>query len=79
MPTSLALARLPLCLREAKGAFKMEPNPDFAQSAQARLQQKGLIRDAKVLVMCRSGSRSAKAADTLTAAGFTQVYSVVGL
>jgi rhodanese-related sulfurtransferase len=73
---SLLLA-YPYAFDEAKGAFKMEPNPDFAQSAQARLQQKGLTRDAKVLVMCRSGGRSAKAADTLTAAGFTQVYSVV--
>jgi rhodanese-related sulfurtransferase len=27
--------------------------------------------------MCRSGDRSARAADDLTTAGFTQVYSVV--
>ena len=57
--------------------FKMTPNPDFVNGVSTKLQQKGLSKNDKVFVMCRSGGRSAKAADALTDAGFTQVYSVI--
>ena len=57
--------------------FTMTPNPNFVEAATQRLQQKGLNKNDKVFVMCRSGGRSAKAADALTAAGFTQVYSII--
>lgn len=62
---------------DKKGMFNMVPNPKFVEAATQRLQQKGLTKTDKVFVMCRSGGRSAKAADALTAAGFTQVYSVI--
>lgn len=62
---------------EKKGMFHMTPNPDFVETAIQRLKQKGLNKNDKVLIMCRSGGRSAKAADALTAAGFSQVYSVI--
>jgi len=55
----------------------MKPNPSFIADVISRLTQKGLTKDDKVLVMCRSGGRSAGAADLLTAAGFKQVYSVI--
>lgn len=67
----------PYAFDEDKAAFKMNPNPNFVRAVEGRLQQKGLSKDAKVLVMCRSGDRSAKAADILTGEGFTQVYSLV--
>lgn len=62
---------------DKKNMFKMTPNSDFVSAATQRLQQKGLNKNDKVFVMCRSGGRSAKAADALTAAGFTNVFSVI--
>ncbi len=56
--------------------FAMAPNPRFVEEVTDRLLQKGLTKNDKVLVMCRSGGRSAKAADALTNAGYSQVYSV---
>ena len=50
----------------------MTPNPEFLD------QVKALFKPADTLVViCRSGGRSAKAADRLVQAGFTEVYSVV--
>jgi rhodanese-related sulfurtransferase len=37
-----------------------------------------LPRDKDIVVVCRSGHRSAKAADFLIQAGFTKIYSLVG-
>ena len=62
---------------EKRQNFKMKSNPNFIVEVISRLSQKGLTKDNKVLVMCRSGGRSAGAADLLTAAGFKQVYSVI--
>lgn len=59
------------------GSFKVEPLPDFEARVRARLQAKGLKADAPVILICRSGERSARAADRLSAAGFTRVLSVV--
>lgn len=59
------------------GSFKFEPLPDFEARVRARLQAKGLKADAPVILICRSGERSARAADRLSAAGFTRVLSVV--
>ena len=36
----------------------------------------GLAQDQPIVVMCRSGARSAAGASALTAAGFTEVYNV---
>ena len=36
-----------------------------------------LRKDCKVLLMCRSGDRPARAVDALAGAGFTNVYSVI--
>jgi len=56
----------------AKGKFPMELLPDFISRV------KGVAGpDATVLVMCRSGGRSAIAANMLAKAGFTSVYNVV--
>jgi len=62
---------------DKKNNFKMTPNSNFVADVTERLQQKGLSKNDKILVMCRSGGRSAKAADALTEAGFTQVFSVI--
>lgn len=62
---------------DKKNGFKMTPNPNFVVGATERVLQKSLGKDDKIFVMCRSGGRSAKAADALTKAGFTKVYSII--
>ena len=62
---------------EKKGVFKLEPNSGFMTEIEQRLKQKGLGTNAKIIVMCRSGDRSAKAADLLAKSGYKNVYSVV--
>jgi rhodanese-related sulfurtransferase len=56
----------------AKNHFAMKPNPDFVASVKAWANPQDTI-----LVMCRSGGRSARAVDVLAEAGFTNVYSIV--
>lgn len=62
---------------DKRQTYKVEPMQDFVPEADRRLAEKGLAKDDKVLVMCRSGTRSAMAADRLAQAGYTQVYNVI--
>ena len=48
-------------------------NPEFTSQA-----SEGLNPDQPVLMLCRSGGRSMAAAHALTAAGFTEVYNILG-
>jgi rhodanese-related sulfurtransferase len=50
----------------------MNRNPRFVREAESKL-----AKDAPVLLLCRSGKRSAAAAEALTRAGFTQVFNVL--
>lgn len=52
--------------------FPLAPNPDFEAQVKARFQP-----DDVLVVMCRSGHRSARAIERLAAAGFTNVYNIV--
>ena len=56
--------------------YKLEPNQDFVPEIARRLQELGLGKEATLILMCRSGDRSSKAADRLQAAGYSKVYSV---
>ncbi|SDO44434.1 Rhodanese-related sulfurtransferase [Filomicrobium insigne] len=60
----------------AKNRFKLAPNTSFVANVDAALSQKGLSKSDMVIVMCRSGDRSAKSVNALAAAGYTNVYSV---
>lgn len=60
-----------------KPSFAMEPNAEFEASLLAAMQARGLGPDTPVLLMCRSGSRSAAAAKRLEGSGLTQVYNVI--
>ncbi len=62
---------------EQKAVFALQPNPRFVAEVEARLAGKSLAKSDPVIVMCRSGDRSAIAANLLTDAGFGRVYSVV--
>lgn len=63
---------------ENRGAYKYEPFNDFAPEVERRLKEKGLTKDDPVVVMCRSGDRSSRAANLLADLGYKRVYSVVG-
>ncbi|WP_043463802.1 rhodanese-like domain-containing protein [Azovibrio restrictus] len=57
--------------------YKVEPFQDFVPELERRLAELGLQgKDVPILLICRSGDRSSKAADRLMAAGYTRVYSV---
>jgi rhodanese-related sulfurtransferase len=60
-----------------KNNFKMEVNSDFADDVAKRMKEKGLSKTDPVILTCRSGSRSAKAADLLAGLGYTNVYTIV--
>ena len=61
-----------------KPVFLMEPNPDFAAGIEAALAERGLGKDAPIILMCRSGGdRGAPSARALHGKGFEAVYVVV--
>ena len=61
---------------DKKGSFKMEVNSEFESEMERRIASKNLKKDSPILLICRSGSRSAKAADLLAKLGYTNVYSI---
>ena len=54
-----------------KGYFAFQPNPDFLSQAKEVAEPEDTI-----MVMCRSGGRSAMAVNKLAEAGFTNVYQI---
>lgn len=60
-----------------RGAYKLEPMQDFVPEVSRRLQAKQLTKADTVVLMCRSGDRSGRAATRLAEDGYTKVYSVV--
>ena len=56
----------------AKGQFPMKPLPDFA----SRVKKVAKLDDT-ILVMCRSGGRSATPVNMLAQAGFTHVHNII--
>jgi len=62
---------------DKKAHYLMSPNSGFLSKVSDIVANAGLDKSATVIVMCRSGDRSARAADLLTNAGYTKVYSVV--
>ncbi len=61
---------VPIMHREEMG---MVPNPDFLRVLEVHFE-----RDARLVIGCQSGGRSARAAEVLVAAGFTDVANVRG-
>jgi rhodanese-related sulfurtransferase len=60
-----------------KGTYKMAVNSNFDREVAGFMQERGLSKESPIILMCRSGSRSARAADLLGQLGYTSVYSVV--
>ena len=62
---------------EARNTLKLELNSDFLPEVRRRLSAKALTPDSPVVLICRSGDRSAAASNLLAEAGFKTVYTVV--
>lgn len=62
---------------DKKKRYVRKHNENFVADVDARLKAKGLKNTDTVILMCRSGKRSAKAVNVLAKAGYTNVYSVV--
>jgi rhodanese-related sulfurtransferase len=59
------------------GRYKLEINGTFSVSIDKLLSKKGLTKDAKIILSCRSGDRSARAADIMAGNGYTNVYTQI--
>ncbi|MBN4079223.1 hypothetical protein JYT26_01140 [Beggiatoa alba] len=59
-----------------KKQFGMISNKNFVADVAERLKAKGLNKSDAIILMCRSGIRSAKAANKLAKAGYTNVYNM---
>lgn len=62
---------------DKKGGFKLLPNSGFVSSIEDRVKAKGFDKSSPIILMCRSGDRSALATNLLAKAGFSKVYSIV--
>ncbi len=68
---------LPLQGDAAPEKIKLQRNPSFVEELKAALARLDGPAEPTILLLCRSGQRSAIAADVLAAAGLTHVYTIV--
>lgn len=61
---------------DKRSMYKLEPNQDFVPELERRLKEMGLGKDSTIILICRSGDRSAKAQDRLLTAGYAKVYGI---
>ncbi|HYG85389.1 MAG TPA: rhodanese-like domain-containing protein [Azospirillum sp.] len=61
----------------ANKRYKLSHNSDFVAAVAARMEKRGLGKGDPIILLCRSGDRSARAADLLQQVGFSRVYSVL--
>jgi len=60
-----------------KKTFVRNPNPDFLSQFEVFALDKGIEKSDAIVLICRSGDRSALSADLLGRYGYTNVWSVV--
>ena len=72
VPDLAPLGKQPVLVQWQVGPA-MQANPGFLDAARA-----GLEADQPLYFICRSGVRSAAAAEAMRAAGFSQVFNVAG-
>ena len=58
------------------GRYKLDINSNFGRDVGAVVTRKGLGKDGRVILICRSGDRSSRAVNTLADLGYTNVISV---
>jgi len=57
--------------------FKLIPNDNFITAITEQVNQKGLNKQSKIILICRNGNRSAQAVNDLAKVGYEEVYTVV--
>jgi rhodanese-related sulfurtransferase len=57
--------------------YAMSPNSDFVSAVTALADRQHVTKADSVVLICRSGDRSSRAANLLQEAGYAKVYSVV--
>ncbi|MCU0841821.1 MAG: rhodanese-like domain-containing protein [Thiobacillaceae bacterium] len=62
---------------EEKKTYLRYPNPDFLGQFEMWVMDKGIEKTDPIVLICRSGDRSALAADLLARHGYTNIWSVV--
>ena len=62
---------------DKKKTFVRNPNPDFLSQFEVFALEKGIDKTDPIVLICRSGDRSAMSADLLARYGYTNVWSVV--
>jgi rhodanese-related sulfurtransferase len=60
-----------------KYRYLKHPNSNFSVTLREKLEEAGLDKNNTILLMCRSGTRSSKAANLLHQLGYTKAYTVV--
>ncbi|MGV6851920.1 MAG: rhodanese-like domain-containing protein [bacterium] len=81
--TTVMDAHIPSVLMDTRGwndkkhRYNRMKNEHFVADVEAALKKKGLDKDDTVILICRSGKRSAHQANVLADNGFTKVYTVV--
>ncbi len=60
-----------------KYRYLKEPNSSFSVILEEKLEEAGLNKETTILLMCRSGTRSSRAANLLNQLGYTKAYTVV--
>lgn len=67
----------PLQWDDSSGGWAMARNPSFARDVGERLARFGGDRNTPILLLCRAGEYSARAADELAALGYSRAISVI--
>jgi len=62
---------------DKKHRYKRRKNENFVADIGKALKKKGLSKNDTIILMCRSGKRSAAAVNVLADHGYTKVYTVV--
>lgn len=76
IPFKLNVPPSPESFNENSGSFMLATNDKFADMVSSYVEKRHMSKTDTIILMCRSGDRSAAAANVLTKAGFTKVYSV---
>jgi len=56
---------------------KYVSNPDFISDFEDYLEGKGLNKESRIILICRTGDRSSRAVNALAKQGYKNVYSVI--
>ncbi len=60
-----------------KNTFKIQANSNFLPYFKDYMRSNGLGKETKIITICRSGNRSAKAVNLLSKIGYSNVYTVI--